>query len=145
MRKSLAAMALLVGCIPCTQAADLAAAAAQNLVIQFDGYCDGLAVTTNSATGLISGNRTGCISGLAHGSFGSVAALGGGRGATLRDVNGTEFASLDFITVLNAANNTWAYYFADGSVLNSGTFTLVSVEAAAAAQRGAAFPSTRAK
>lgn len=75
--------------------------------ITFDGYCDGLHLEKDAATGGVSGYQIGCVSDVA----------GGGAAGKMYAVN-----NFGFVAVIRP-DNTWTYYNIDGTVFNSGTWT----------------------
>jgi hypothetical protein len=110
--------------------------------IMYDGYCDGVSLDVNSATGI------------ATGVYGSTCAtcpftnqIGGTTGNIIGPLGITTNISYDTIgsagplnlfTRLNA-DGTWAHYGYDGSIFNSGTFSFCSPSAVVAEN---AVPST---
>ncbi len=81
--------------------------------IVFDGYCDGLHLGKKTADGGYNGYRTGCASDLAGGGA-------AGKNAAIT----YDYATLGIqLTLVVRPDNTWTYYYLDGSVLNSGTWT----------------------
>lgn len=100
----------------------------------FDGYCDGLHVVSNTTTGLVTGTRTGCASEPVGGVVGTV--LGKKQGGA----EIVQYATFDFTAVIRD-DKTWTYYNADGSVFNSGTWSLgVAVAAPAAGAASSTAP-----
>ena len=106
---------------------------ARNVDIALDGFCDGVHMTINYNTGVVVAVRTGCLSDLM---VGSVGALNGkkyaGGAVTLMDPTHSLYM------VIKDTPAVWAYYSLDGSIFNSGTY---SVGAPAVAKAGAG-PST---
>lgn len=118
LRTTLTAGVLALGAAASAQAATFNAT--------FDGFCDGVSLTI--VNGVAYGVETGCISGPAVGTKGKVATQGKGYTLSLNHV-------ANAVYVLRTDTNTWSIYLADGSELQSGTFT---VGAAAAAVGGKA-------
>jgi hypothetical protein len=86
--------------------------------IKMTGFCDGYNLTINMNTGIVTGHQTGCDSELVFGTIGSLIGFNQkGAALTLRD---TTFATYKVIR----DNATWTYYNSDGSVANSGTYTM---------------------
>jgi len=113
----LAGAALIVGLFPVAAfAAPAAPTSTMNIV--FDGYCDGMSLTTPSA-GLgsretVDGDQTGCVTG---GIFGTASAFKGQYFMTV-PTYGT-------FTVIGL-NQTWVHYALNGNqiyILNSGTWS----------------------
>jgi len=101
----------------------------RNVEIVYDGFCDGLQININYNTGKVLATRTGCSVGQL---IGTVGALDGntyaGGAVTLSNTD------IGYHVVLKDNPRRWVYYLPDGSVLNSGTY---SIGVAAAAQGGA--------
>jgi hypothetical protein len=110
--------------------------------IMFDGYCDGITLDIDTATGLATGVYA---SPCATCPFTNL--VGGTTGDVLGPLGYTTNISFDTIGDAGPVNiftrlnlgNTWAHYNYDGSVFNSGTFSPCSAGAVAPAD---AVPST---
>ncbi|MCA6217915.1 hypothetical protein KGA65_15380 [Ideonella sp. B7] len=102
-----------------------ASAQAGTFAATFDGYCDGISVTISN--GVAYGTETGCVTGPAVGTRGSVKKQGKAFTLSLAHLPNT-------IYVLNTENQTWAIYQPDGSMLQSGTYTVGAPLAAGLAQ-----------
>jgi len=90
-------------------------AQAGTLNIVFDGFCDGVDVSFGS-NGVAFGSETGCLSGPAVGTKGSVKGQG----------KGTYSLHLDHISngiYVIRPNHTWTIYLSDGSDLADGTWS----------------------
>lgn len=95
--------------------------------LALDGFCDGVELTVERTTGLVSGTRTGCAEGqVLHGNAGGIA--GRGLSLTIRGANGTGFDGVDIIATFSLSQGTWDYRRPDGSIFNSGTFSVNSRE-----------------
>jgi hypothetical protein len=94
--------------------------------LKLDGFCDGLHFMTNTTTGIVTGMRTGCESEATGGVVGEVLGKAQG-GAVILD-----YTSFDLSVVIRD-NRTWTYYNLNGTVFNSGTW---SVGVAAAGAQG---------
>lgn len=92
-----------------------ASAQAGTFTAHFDGYCDGISVTISN--GVAYGTETGCESGPVIGTRGSVKKQGKAFTLSLDHLPNT-------IYVLNTESQTWAIYQPDGSMLQSGTYTV---------------------
>lgn len=96
----------------------------KTLNIKFNGFCDGLRFTTNTDTGIVTGNRTGCESAPVGGVVGTVLGTRQG-GAVILDYTGFD------LSIVIRDNKTWSYRNLNGTLFNSGTW---SVGVAAIAQ-----------
>ena len=102
--------------------------AATTVTVSFDGFCDGMTLTTGD--GLVGGTLAGCASGFVLGNksidYGLIP-LDGTTGV-VSNVQSTEDGSSEILTYyLDFENNTWANYIGTGDIpqlLNSGTFTV---------------------
>lgn len=94
--------------------------------ISFDGYCDGLRLTINHSSGIVSGNSTGCISDPAIGTAGGLSKIG--AGLTIRNRS--------FLFVIDDNARNWSLYNADGSLNSTGTYSVGAPAAAAAHSQG---------
>lgn len=92
-------------------------AQAGTLNIVYDGFCDGVSVTS-AANGVAFGTETGCISGPVVGTKGSV--LNQGRAFSL-----AENHVPNAIYVIRK-DHTWSIYLSDGSELQSGTWSFAA-------------------
>ncbi len=82
--------------------------------ITFDGFCDGISVTTTS-TGLAYGTETGCVNGPAVGTVGTVTSQGKAKTMNLNHVANAVYVIRN--------DKTWSIYLADGSELQTGTWS----------------------
>ena len=82
--------------------------------IAFDGYCDGMHLTINHSTGLVSGTATGCLSNVLTGVAGGLSKIGAG----------VAVMSTGLLFVIDDNGKNWVIYGADGSVINSGTYSV---------------------
>ncbi len=101
------------------------AQASSTFTATFDGYCDGVSLTI--VNGVAYGTETGCVSGVAVGTKGSVKKQGKAYTLSLRHAPKT-------IYVVDIETPTWTIYAADGSVVQSGTYTVGEVPAPGLAQ-----------
>lgn len=92
-----------------------ASAQAATFNASFDGFCDGVSITISN--GVAYGTETGCVGGPAVGTKGSVKKQGKAYTLSLDHLPNT-------IYVLDIETPTWTIYTADGSVLQSGTYTV---------------------
>lgn len=113
------------------------ASAATPVTISFDGYCDGMMLTTADA--LVGGTLTGCSVGFVLGNKGvdyGLIPLDGTTGV-VSNVQSSVLGSSEIVTYyLDFENNTWSVYGATGStpfLINSGTFTVTGNGVAAKA------------
>ena len=102
--------------------------AATTVTISFDGFCDGMMVTTGDS--LVGGSLTGCYTGIILGNKGidyGLIPLDGTTGV-VSNVQSSADGSSEILTYyLDFDNNTWANYVSSGGIpglLNSGTFTV---------------------
>ena len=124
--KMISNFVLVLGIVGALGAAS--ASAATPVTISFDGFCDGMTLTT--ADGLVGGTLAGCLTGIALGNksidYGLIP-LDGTTGV-LDNVQSSAAGSTEILTYyLDFSNNTWANYGATGganSLINSGTFTV---------------------
>jgi hypothetical protein len=89
-------------------------AQAGTLNITFDGFCDGVDVTIG-ANGVAHGTETGCESGPAVGTKGTVKSQGPSYTLNLNHV-------VNAVYVIRT-NHTWSIYLSDGTDLQDGTWT----------------------
>lgn len=92
--------------------------------ISYDGFCDGLMLNIDPATGLVDGNQAGCTVGPILGTRGRT--LTQGPTVTIGYDASSDFGGLGIITVIRA-DGTWTHYMNDGSgisVVNSGTWSM---------------------
>jgi hypothetical protein len=108
--------------------AGAASLSAQTANISFDGFCDGMNITT--ADGLVGGSLSGCLSGIILGNKSidyGLLPLNGTTGV-VDNVQSSALGSSAILTYyLDFENNTWANYSTYGgvpSLINSGTFTI---------------------
>ena len=125
MRKTITTAALLIAGFAAHAGPATPPSTTYNLSL--DGFCDGVEVTVERGTGLVTGTRTGCGSGeVIYGNSGGIA--GRGLSLTLRGANGTGYDIVDIIATFSLSQGTWDYRRPDGSIFNSGTFTVDSRE-----------------
>jgi len=104
------------------------ASAATPVTISFDGFCDGMAVSTGD--GLVGGTLTGCSTGFILGNKGIAYGLIPLNGTTgvVDAVQSSVLGSSEVLTYfLDFDNGTWANYGDSGSgmfLINFGTFTV---------------------
>ena len=91
--------------------------------IRFNGFCDGMRLVINQSTGVVSGSVTGCVSGTPIGT------VGGNSGKGI----GVTVMSRTFLYVIDDAPQTWSLYLSNGTLFQSGTWSL-GVPALAAEQ-----------
>lgn len=94
------------------------AARAGTVAGTYDGFCDGFSLTTAS-NGAAYGVETGCDSGSIAGR--RVKSFAGGEKGPGLVIN--EPHELSAVYEINTRNHTWAIYYSDGSILQSGTWT----------------------
>lgn len=82
--------------------------------ISFDGYCDGMHLTINHSSGLVTGNATGCLSDPAFGVAGGLSKTGAG----------VAVLSQSFIWTIDDNGKNWVIYSDSGVVINSGTYSV---------------------
>lgn len=121
LAKSLAAGVVIMGASPSANALDLI----------FDGFCNGLSITTN-ADGFTSGNEAGCASGPTYGTKGRVDSKKKTKAHTLYFEGEL---SRRFLLQLNL-DNTYTLFDQDGSEVLSGSWSEVTPEAAATKRFG---------
>jgi hypothetical protein len=127
---------MILGLFPAAAFA-ASAAPASTLNIQFDGYCDGMSLTTPSA-GLgsretVDGDQTGCVTG---GIFGTTSAF--------KDQYFMTVPTYGTFTVVGM-NHTWVHYALQGNqiyVLNNGTWSPGTPKAAPGTASSFARPAT---
>jgi len=103
-----------------------ASAQAATFSAVFDGFCDGVSITVSN--GVAYGSETGCVGGAAVGTKGSVKKQGKAYTLSLNHLPNAVY-------VLNIDTPTWTIYAADGSVVQSGTYTVGSAPAEGLAQQ----------
>lgn len=82
--------------------------------ISFDGYCDGMHLTINHSTGLVSGYATGCRSEPVSGVAGGLSKNGAGLAVL----------SQTFLWTIDDNGKNWVIYSDTGVVINSGTYSV---------------------
>lgn len=85
--------------------------------ISLTGFCDGLHLVINPNSGFVTGNMTGCDSGVVFGTVSSLFGTGKGVALTIRDTKYTWYKVI-------RDSGTWTYYDSTGAIFNQGTFTL---------------------
>jgi hypothetical protein len=91
---------------------------AGTLNITFDGFCDGVDVTYG-ANGVAFGTETGCVSGPAVGTRGSVK----GQEKNSFSLNLNHVANAIYVI---RPDHTWSIYLSDGSDLQDGTWSFAA-------------------
>lgn len=82
--------------------------------ISFDGYCDGMHLTINHSTGIVSGNSIGCVSDPAIGTAGGLSRIGAGLTVMNRG----------YLFVIDDNARNWTLYNSDGSLNSNGTYSV---------------------
>lgn len=82
--------------------------------ISFDGYCDGMHLTINHSSGLVTGNATGCLSDPAFGVAGGLSKNGAG----------VAVLSQSYLWTIDDNGKNWVIYSDSGVVINSGTYSV---------------------
>jgi hypothetical protein len=95
--------------------------------IKFDGFCDGMRLVINQSSGEVRGNDTGCVSDPLIGTVGGLSKIGAGISVMSRG----------FLYVIDDSPTRWTLYLSDGTLLQSGTYSL-GVPAAFSIQSGPA-------
>ena len=93
--------------------------------ILFDGYCDGFSGAFDGATGLFVGTYTSScatcpMTDRLAGSYATIYSQGKALTVAFETVGGNP----PFIWTVIRANHTWTHYLFDGSVMNTGTWSL---------------------
>lgn len=106
MKKALAVLLAAVVVLSFSQAAT-----ALTIDIVFDGFCDGMHVNINPASGLVDGNTTGSCIG-EYPILGSLGKVNGKNAVTVTHGSTSPYPGLIYIIY---ADYTWANYYNDGS------------------------------
>lgn len=126
MKKGVVILAVTVMALSFSQVCMAAprAAAVVNMSLGLDGFCDGIDLSIDMGSGLVTGTATGCYS---HNSFGTVGTVSTqGVALTLGQSGDSPFPGLMYVI---RQDGTWSnYYEADGEMheMNAGTWTPVT-------------------
>lgn len=82
--------------------------------ISFDGFCDGMHLIINQKSGIVTGVDTGCVSDPLIGTVGTSSKLGAGINVMSRT----------FLYVIDDFPQKWSLYTADGTLVQTGTYTV---------------------
>ena len=126
MKKGVVILAVTVMALSFSQVCMAAprAAAVVNMSIELDGFCDGIDLSIDMGSGLVTGTATGCYSHDYFGTVGSVSTQG--VALTLGQAGDSPFPGLMYVI---RQDGTWSnYYASDGEMneMNAGTWTPVT-------------------
>lgn len=86
--------------------------------ISFDNFCDGLHMVINQSSGLVTGSYIGCSDHPILGAVGGLSKIGVGT------ANGYMIGDILRNIVVDDKPRTWTIYNVDGTVFNSGTYSV---------------------